>query len=374
MENVMNETKNVVEENQVKEVTQTETALTVISPKDIEIISKVTPAVLDFNFEQLESALILMLKNYEGLVVDEQSLKGCKDAKSELASFRTRLEEFRKTNKKEAESTIKAFDSQCGKLKDLVVKVEAPLAAGIDVFDEKEREKKRELAREHFKICSEKEGLREKFASRFVVKPEYANANASKKGIREDVETQVQLLKAQQESEDKDIQAVKTCVETENEKIKIKLSEGIFLDMLEDGKSLEVITLVIKKQAADIFEQENKVVEPEPIVEVPTSQPEAVQTTITQQPHIAPYTPTMVEATPIAGNFMNQGIPAYQPAPIPSYQPQPVSQSGPFQTQSEQVFKVVFEVTGEFSKLAELNNFIKQNGISYVTISQELLQ
>ena len=79
--------------------------------------SNIQPAVMSFNLQEIKSNLDARLEDYRKLVVTEDSLAGCKNASRELASFRNRLDEFRKTQKKEAEKPINTFEKE---VKDLI--------------------------------------------------------------------------------------------------------------------------------------------------------------------------------------------------------------------------------------------------------------
>lgn len=74
---------------------------------ELSIVSNIKPAELYFNLDELKEELDKRLGEYKNLIVTDDSLKGAKHAKQELASLRVGLETFRKNNKKEAEKPIK---------------------------------------------------------------------------------------------------------------------------------------------------------------------------------------------------------------------------------------------------------------------------
>ena len=85
--------------------------------------SEIQPAVMTFNFQEIQTILDARLDLYRNLVVTEDSLQGSKNAKKELVSFRNRLMELSATPILEASSAcvilcsfIKSCNRCCGVL------------------------------------------------------------------------------------------------------------------------------------------------------------------------------------------------------------------------------------------------------------------
>lgn len=361
-------------------VVSTEESFEILKIEDLDIKSRVTPAVYDFNFEELETTLNKLLKDYTSLVVTEDTLKGSRNAKSELASLRVRIENFRKETKKKGEAATKEFERRCNELKDLVIKAEKPLGESIDVFDEKKREEKRALANKCIKENVELFGLREKFANQMLIKPEYTNVNESLKAIREDVKKQAEYLKAKQDLEDKDIQTVKDIVIAENGNINIKIKDDSFVAMVENGSDINDVIKLIKEQAKNIFEQENKIIELEPDIAVAKPEPENLITTEATELVNMP----AIEDDPVYNYFADETIPSdsilehkattieeSNKSSVPPYQPQPINQN---ESQAEQRFEVVFKLTGDFSQLRIVSDYLKSSGVDMEVLSQVFLQ
>lgn len=323
---------------------------------ELAIVSNVTPAVLDFNFDELDSELSSKLETYKKLIVTEDSLAGAKHARDELASLRVSLEKFRKDKKKEAEAPIKAFEDKCKKLKSKVEETEAPLNEAINVFDEKTREEKRKFARSLIDAAVQSHGLKDKFAARMVLKPEYANLNGTKKAVKEDVEKQAALLEAEQKAEEERINSVKLYVDTENARLKIKISPDSYVALVESGMTLADVYAQIKAQADSIYEQEQEVQDdtskftPD-VPEAPTAEPEPVT-----EP--APEPAVSGSDTFVVPDFAQTQIPVPDEAPVHVEEPR---------------FKVVFELEGGFSALAEINKYLKSCGVTMNVISQTKL-
>ena len=223
--------------------------------------SDIQPAVLAFNSQEIQAILDARLDEYRSLVVTEDTLPGCKNAKKELASFRNRLDEFRKEQKTEAQKPINEFDRQIRELIRKVEEVEKPLDASLDVYAEKERQKKRDFAESKFKEAAEQAGLRPEYCALFVNKKEFTNVNTTLKSIREDVQAQAEALKRKQDEHDRNISLIRETVETENTRIQVKLSPEEFLEEFERTDDVLEVIRKIKKRAEDIFQQEKRLEE-----------------------------------------------------------------------------------------------------------------
>lgn len=175
--------------------------------------SNIQPAVMSFNLQEIKSNLDARLEDYRKLVVTEDSLAGCKNASRELASFRNRLDEFRKTQKKEAEKPINTFEKEVKDLIEQVKEAEKPLNDALEVYSEKERQKKRDFAKSKFKEAAEQIGLRPEYCAMFVSKKEFTNVNTTLKSIREDVQAQAEALRQKQDEHDRNIALIQETVE-----------------------------------------------------------------------------------------------------------------------------------------------------------------
>ena len=226
--------------------------------KDLVLKSTVIPGVMGFNYDQLNDQLDILLDDYRNLVVTDDTLQGCKNAKKELVSLRTRLEEFRKEKKSEAEKPVKLFDSQCKELSKKIILVEDTLGKSLDVYAEADRQKKRKYALDCIESVAIHNELRPEYKRRFTVKQTFTNVTTTLKSIREDIEQQAVYLKKVQDEYDKNISLIKETVSSENERIMIKLCEDDFISEFSDGKDIREVLRKIKRQAENILLQEQE--------------------------------------------------------------------------------------------------------------------
>lgn len=378
--------------------------------ENLTLKSDIQPAVMAFNFQEIQTILDARLDLYRNLVVTEDSLQGSKNAKKELVSFRNRLDEFRKEKKAEALKPINEFDNQIHELIKKVEDVEKPLDASLDVYAEKERLRKRDLAEQCFAEETERLGLRPEYASQFELKKGYTNVSTSLKSIREDVKAQAEALKLRQDAHDQNISLVKETVETENGRLKVKLDPAEFLEEFERTDDVLGTIRKIKKRAENIFQQEKKLEEERlererrEMERLEREQAEkerqerereeqerrdaeeaaakAEAEAAKQDPADAMVIPpdlmdTAADAavnaanaieTHTAGSPVSPAVPTSEPAAI--YTAPSPDTTMPFE-KTEPVYEVTFRVTGGFSVLRELNNYLKMKKISFEVISQE---
>ena len=371
--------------------------------------SEIQPAVMTFNFQEIQTILDARLDLYRNLVVTEDSLQGSKNAKKELVSFRNGLDEFRKEKKAEALKPINEFDNQIHALIEKVEEVEKPLDASLDVYAEKERQRKRDLAEQCFAEETKKLGLRPEYASQFELKKGYTNVTTSLKSIREDVKAQAEALKLRQDAHDQNISLVKETVEAENGRLKVKLDPAEFLDEFERTDDVLGTIRKIKKRAENIFQQEKKLEEerlererrekerlereraekerqerereererraaeeaaakaeaeaakqdPPGAMVIP---PELLDTATDSAVNEEKASEVPLTSTPDASTI---------PTSVPgtAYSTVSPDMAMPFE-KTEPVYEVTFRVTGGFGVLRELNTFLKNNNISYEVLKQ----
>ena len=106
-------------------------------------LSEALPATLEFNFEDLKSALAERMEIYRGLVVTEDGIKAAKQDRADLNKLREAIEAKRKEVKKACMAPYAEFEA---KVKELVQLVDAPIAAidgQLKQYEEKRRADKR---------------------------------------------------------------------------------------------------------------------------------------------------------------------------------------------------------------------------------------
>ena len=181
------------------------------------------PPKIVINYDELKAELEKNLEVYKGIVVTEETLAGSKATQKELANLRVKIEWYRKEKKKDMEEPVKAFDKQCKELIAMVESVEKPIKEGIKVFDDKKREKKRDIALELIKEVVKDAGLNEKYAEKLDVLDKYMNLTATQKAVKDDLETRAFALKVEQDRESERIDIINSVIESVNDRLNTKL-------------------------------------------------------------------------------------------------------------------------------------------------------
>lgn len=277
--------------------------------------------IIATNYETIKAELLTMLDNYKGLVVTEETLAGGKAAQKELASLRVKIDTFRKDRKKELEKPIKNFEAQCKELIALVDTVEQPIKEGIKVFDDQKREEKRQQALELIAEVAAEQGLNEKYTAQLTVIDKYTNLTATKKAVREDLETRAFALSVEQAREAERLEIINSVIDSENSRLSMKLNISMYSYDINAGVPTNEIIKKIKAQAAAVYEAENKPTEPA------KEQPTETQPQAENPPETA-------------------------------------------QAQPEKQYTATLQMYGTLEELRAVSAFIKQHGISYKVLDQ----
>lgn len=221
---------------------------------DIKVTEEVMP-VIAINFEELRDGLSSTLGAYEGIVVTEQTLQGCKATQKELAGLRTKIDKYRKEKKKKLSAPISAFENQCKELIAMVEAVEKPIKQGIALYDDERRSVKRKEAEQIRAELLADSGLSEKYANMLQIKDIYCNLTANKATIKNDMRAEIETLMERQKAEEMKEAAVLASIEAQNGRLKKKLTLGDFKYMM--SAELPTIIREIQLKADIVYEAEN---------------------------------------------------------------------------------------------------------------------
>lgn len=221
------------------------------------VSNNVQPAVIDYNYEAVKKCVELKAQQYAGIIVTDDNLKQAKQDRANLASARVAIDEFRKAKKKEMSVNIDLMEKQCKELISIIEGVEKPLQAGIDVYDNEKREKRRQQALNFIQTTTDSLGLRPEYASKLAVKDFYLNLTGTQKEVKEDINKEGLALKAEQDKHDADIQTILTVIESVNNSLSTKLDAEEFINAL---KIYSVSTIVdnINDRADQLKEAEKR--------------------------------------------------------------------------------------------------------------------
>ncbi|HHY72674.1 MAG TPA: DUF1351 domain-containing protein [Bacillus bacterium] len=213
-----------------------------------------TPAVVEFNFDELSAVLDEQLKKYEGLTFTEKDAAACKKTITELNKGKKALDDYRKETKKKLTESVTAFENQCKELGAKFDSVINPLKEQHDEFENQRKEEKRKQIQTIIDGLLEKEGLNGKFAAQLIIPDEYYNKGKAMKAIRDELTTKAEYLGIQQDKEDADKEIIRMTVQQANTVLGVNLPESVYFNLL-DYKTVEEIRAQIQadgeKEGAD---------------------------------------------------------------------------------------------------------------------------
>lgn len=328
---------------------------------ELKVLDKQMP-VIATNYEEVKAYVLKKRDEYRNIIVTDDNLAQAKKDKKELASARVTIENFRKEKKKEMSTPIVEMEKQCKELISYIEEVEWPLAADIDTFDEKKRQKRREQALSFIEKEAEAIGLRKEYASRLQVKDFYLNLTGTQKEVKEDIKKEAAALKALQDKDDADKAIIIQMVEKANESILVKLNEKEFLDMLSHSIVADVIER-IQARTTQIQESEKLAKEK---AERERMEKENIfpNNKVTEGVLITNVSASTDVSSTLQGcsSFAGNNIPQIPMPAIPDIQ-QP----------SEEMWALTLNIKATRSQLKELNAYIKEKGIEYLIVNQVML-
>ena len=148
------------------------------------------------------------------------------------------------------------------------------------------------------------------------------NLTATQKAVKDDLETRAFALKVEQDREDERLEIINSVIESENSRLNTKLQIDLWKRDIEGDVPTNVIIEAIKAQAALVYEAENKPKEPEKVE---------------------------------------------QPTETPQHEEKAVNEP---ETKEKPIFKVTFDVIGDYETQHKVSDFLKENGIAYKVVSQ----
>lgn len=248
-----------------------------------------TPAVLEFNYDEILKNLTEYSEKYIGLVVTEENLKEMTGVKTELSKVETFIEDFRKAQKKEMEAPIKAFELKCKTLLEVVKKVSEPIKLQLNDFEEKRKAEKEKEVQNIVKSVTEKLGLNDKYASQLTIIPKYLNKTQKDEDTLKDLEMRGNLLLNSQQQEEQleklkleKMDLIQTTLEEANKKYGTELKISDFNFLLE--KESSDIPKTINARANYLYQErlakENAEAKKAVAMETPAAEPQMKNTKV----------------------------------------------------------------------------------------------
>lgn len=356
--------------------------LQIIEPvTELKIISNTHKFI--WNFADVKKTIEINIKKYVGLVVTDENLKDMEAAQKEIASIRTKVDDFRKAVKKEMEKPYKVFEGEIKELLQLIEKAETPLKKQTLQY-EQERILAKEVELNKFAQATALNlGIRNNYFN-FAVQSSWTNRTAKDPAVRKEI---VGLIEAMLDAQRRDDELA------EMEKQRVGLIEGQCIahsallktpvvpddvNHLLVGAMLSDIPGIILAECQKRAEMERKAAESIEVVvehvngfhEIPGDDPypewggTEIYCPAMPLPIIPPLPPTPPTPRELATFIETRGSATLPPMPSRNYPPEP--------SMAPQIFKCVIEYPNiTASEGAAIKEFLSARGITYTIISQE---
>jgi hypothetical protein len=226
-----------------------------------------TPAVVEFNFDELAAILDENLKKYDGLTFTEKDAADCKKTIAELNKGKKSLDTYRKETKKELTASVTAFENKCKELAKKFDEVIDPLKEQHDQFENSRKDAKRIQIQQVIDQLIDDEGLNDTYAAQLIIQEEYFNKSKTIKSIKEELKTKAEHLGILQDKEEADQEVIKSHVALINTKYGLNLPESAYIGLLEYGADIGKIKGVIEQDAKVANAPVKKVVPTAPTVQ-----------------------------------------------------------------------------------------------------------
>jgi len=217
--------------------------------QELALISKTIPAVVSFNYAEIDAHLDEVLKKYGGLLFTDETVAECKKTIAELKKGKKSLNDFKIKTKKLLTEDITKFEDQCKKLSDKFDTVINPIGVQADAFEIKRIEDKRLAIQTIIDTLTDERFLEYKYYSQLVITEQMLNKGTKIKAITIDLTKQADLLLSQQSIEEANIELIKSKVELANAQYGVTLLNNLYLSLLSDGKDVNSLVKMINENA-----------------------------------------------------------------------------------------------------------------------------
>jgi len=202
--------------------------------------------VITTNFEVVKASLIENIEKYKNVIVTEENLKDSKSDHKKIASMVKKIDEYRKNVKRELLVPVTKFEDNCKELTGLLLNVDIPLVAGIDVFNDKVRDTKKLEAEDMILKVIIEYGINEKYANQLNVLEKYCNLSAKAKDTLIDIEQRAFILLQEQEREFEQIKIEKERVA---EALRLENERIAELKAFEEKRQIELAAVEVIRKA-----------------------------------------------------------------------------------------------------------------------------
>ena len=197
-------------------------------------VLEVTPAVVNFNYEEMKQVARNIKAEYEGLIFTEETVKEGKKTVAELKNIQKSINDFKIKTKKELTESVTMFETNC---KEIISEFDEPITFISTQLDEFETERIRiktivinQLIADFYAA----QNVEPKFQT-VEFRKEWLNITKKEKEIAQDISHDVRECLSKQEQYYLNVELIKTVAESINAKYQLGVATQpeIFIPMLD---------------------------------------------------------------------------------------------------------------------------------------------
>lgn len=163
-------------------------------------VLNVTPAVVEFNFNEMLAYAKQLNAKYANLVFDEESVKEGKSTVAEIRKTQKSINDFKIKTKKELAEQVSLFEGQC---KEIIAEFDGSvefIQGQLDKYEETRRHNRRIEVQAFIDEALTVLPLEEKWRSQLILKDEWLNASLTNSKLKKAIMEDIEKLSAEQKS------------------------------------------------------------------------------------------------------------------------------------------------------------------------------
>lgn len=217
-------------------------------------VTKVVPAVVEWNGKEIESFLQNALEEYNNLVVTEDTVKDSKKTMADLNKLADKIDNFRKDTKNKLSVNIKPFEQQAKSIFAMIKEARESIDRQVKHHEDKIKEEKKENVMHRVDALQHEYDLWPEFLEQVEVKESYYNLSTTLNKAEEALREQFEYLKQAQNMKQQKIDTIKVIVETFNNQLKFKFMAEEFDYLLE--RDISEISRIVNEKVQGRLEQQ----------------------------------------------------------------------------------------------------------------------
>jgi hypothetical protein len=326
--------------------------------KELALISQTTPAVVSFNYAEIDAQLNEVLKKYGGLLFTDETVAECKKTITELKKGKKSLNDFKIKTKKLLTEDITKFEAQCKLLSDKFDTVINPISEQAEQFEVTRREQKRAEIQAIIDVLIVERDLNLKYYEPLIITEQMLNKGTTLKAITADLTKLADSLLAQQNMEKANIELIKSKVELANAQYGVTLPMSVYLRMLDYSNVIEIVKLITEDaEKAKIKAEEAEV--------------ERVAIEARRIERAAKMEVEKVERERLAKIEAEKKAKVVIAPPVISATITPPPTSGPIITPTIDIFVEYYKVEGNEEELNALEDYLNTNNLTWSINKEE---